>query len=384
MYTVEKAIFPHELVGAREEYLIQDSTLKCYPLQANCFIKYKATLSVGIGKQYAYRLCKYLNFLRTNKSKEYYEATEKDVHDFFYSLMFGSKNDIIYIGSAKVTYQTLIMYHSILSGFYRYVQSRGIKLSLELRRDQRSNKYSFFYGQTYTQNVFEIIDRSMLKLKAKKDYDEFYDFNDRERILKSFLTVRDEVIFRLSLLGCRIDEILSLRIFDYNDQTGGVSLYSSKGKETANVNAIIQLDNATITALNNYIENERAPVIKEFIHSNKQVPVALFLNMKKGDSYGKPLTYRNYLSILKRACSRVGYESSKIRTHSGRKTRNMDLMHIQQEHPELNLTDLTIQQMMRWKSPESQNPYRNSRDKKTQQYIASKINEIINEGIPDV
>lgn len=379
MYKVEKAIFPHQLLGSREEYLIQDSIFKHYPFQANCFIKYKSTRSVGTGRQYAYRLCKYLNFLKTDKSKEYYDATEKDVHDFFYSLMYGSSNNIVYIGSAKVTYQTLTMYHSILTGFYQYVQSRGVKLSLTLKKDTKSNKYSFFYGQTYSQNVFEIIDRSLLKLKSKKEYDEFYNFDDRQRILQSFLTIRDEVIFRLSLLGCRIDEILSLRIFDYNDQSGSISLYSSKGKETSKVNAVIQLDSPTIKAMNNYIENERASTIKNALKLNTRNPEALFLNMKNGNSFGKPLSYRNYLSILKLACSRVGYDSKKIRTHAGRKTRNMDLLHIQQDHPELNLSDLTIQQMMRWKSPESQNPYRNTQDLKTQHYIANQINMLIKE-----
>lgn len=379
MYKVEKAIFPHQLVGSREEYLLQDSMFKHYPLHANCFIKYKATRSVGTGRQYAYRLCKYLNFLRTDKLKEYYDATEKDVHDFFYSLMYGSSNNIVYIGSAKVTYQTLMMYHSILTGFYRYVQSRGVKLSLELKKDTKSNRHSFFYGQTYSQNVFEIVDRSLLRLKSRKDYDEFYDFEDRQRILQSFLTIRDEVIFRLSLLGCRIDEILSLRIFDYNDQSGSISLYSSKGKETSKVNAVIQLDNPTIVAMNNYIENERTSIVKNAIKLNMRIPESLFLSMKSGTSFGKPLTYRNYLTILKRSCSRVGYDSSKIRTHAGRKTRNMDLLHIQQDHPELNLTDLTIQQMMRWKSPESQTPYRNAQDFKTQHFIANQVNILIKE-----
>jgi integrase len=289
--------------------------------------------------------------------------------------MYGVQNDIIYIGSAMVTYQTLSNYHTILTGYYRYVQSRGIKLCLELRKDSKSNKYSFFYGQTYSQSVLNIIDRGLLKLKSKREYNEFYDFDDRDLILQSFLTIRDEVIFRLSLLGCRIDEILSLRIIDYDDQGGHISLYSSKGKETSRVNALIQLDKNTILALNNYIENERTPIVKYNISKNRQLPESLFLNIKAGDSFGKPLLYRNYLTILKRSCSRVGFDSSKIRTHSGRKTRNMDLLHIQQDYPELNLSDLTIQHMMRWKSPESQIPYRNTQDRKTQHFIAKQINK---------
>ena len=53
----------------------------------------------------------------------------------------------------------------------------------------------------------------------------------------------------------------------------------------------------------------------------------------------------------------------------------MDLIHYQAEHPEENLSDEHIRQLMRWRSPNSIVPYVNTKDKKLALLTAQKINE---------
>lgn len=52
-----------------------------------------------------------------------------------------------------------------------------------------------------------------------------------------------------------------------------------------------------------------------------------------------PLSYRNYLAILKGCAWRAGIDPAKIRTHSGRSTKAMEFIEHQILHPEDGLTD---------------------------------------------
>ena len=85
----------------------------------------------------------------------------------------------------------------------------------------------------------------------------------------------------------------------------------------------------------------------------------LFINIKKGNDFGLPLAYRNYLKILKRCAKRAGLDPSKIRTHSGRSTKVMEYVEHQIKHPEDGITDAILMECFGWKSIESIQPYKN-------------------------
>lgn len=83
------------------------------------------------------------------------------------------------------------------------------------------------------------------------------------------------------------------------------------------------------------------------------------MNLNSGKRQGLPLSYHNYLKILKRCASRAGLDASKIRTHNGRSTKVMEFLEHQSLHPEDNITDGIIMESFGWRSFSSIDHYCN-------------------------
>ncbi|WP_207642493.1 tyrosine-type recombinase/integrase [Desulfosporosinus sp. I2] len=369
-----KARFFTPDIGLRTEYLIFHASYERYPYFPNRFLRVAGRRSENTGKQYAYKLCKFLNYMIDIKQKEYAEVTNKDIHDFFYWLAFGlSSTDFYYIQGGQISYSTLNAYHGLLVKFYQFLSSKmDIKVQLEIV--SKTNKHSFYYGQIWSKPVSSLIDENRLRAKDCRNHHKWYSPEEQTTILSHLPTLRDQAIFSLSCDSLRIGEILSLRIQDYVPSDGVVSLYASKGKPTGKVNISVPLSNRSIQLLDNYLFNERDSVLAEALKQG-HYPTALFLNIKAGAKIGAPLTYRNFLTILKRAAKRAGFDPSEIRTHSGRSTAVMDMLHAQSENPEANISQNDVLQQFRWKSPTSIQPYINTRDIRTKKKLMKLIEE---------
>jgi integrase/recombinase XerD len=179
-------------------------------------------------------------------------------------------------------------------------------------------------------------------------------------ICKRFNTLRDECVFRLTLEGLRIDEALSVRINDLDSEKGIIKPSRSKGKLSAesgreNNLRVVALPMNTLKLLERYIVTER------MLAENESMVVSqyIFINLKIGKSQGQPLSYRNYLRILKSAARKAGLDHDRIRTHSGRSTKVMDILEYSALHPEKGLTDVELLETFGWKSTDSIEPYRN-------------------------
>lgn len=331
--------------------------------------------SINTCKQYAYKLCKFLNFLQAVKNKTYLEATSKDVDDFLNYLMYRIDEGIFYIKEGKVTYNSLSMYVTVIKGFYVYLNKTGFNYRIDVKYRQQRSQFSEIHGKIHDIEIDDFLNNLVERTKPTKDYIKWYEEDQVQSILSNLNTLRDKAIFLLSLEGMRIDEIISLRIHDYNQNKRFVELYKSKGRETGNVNRTVALPTYVCKILDDYIYNERSLVIKHSIKELKTVSSDLFLNLKLGEHLGQKVKYRNIIQIIKTAAKNSGLNKDMIRTHSGRSTKVMELLYYQAEHPESKITDEIIRQMMGWESPSSIKPYINARDLRISRLVAKKIQD---------
>ena len=195
--------------------------------------------------------------------------------------------------------------------------------------------------------------------------------------LKGVLSLGDEAVFRLTLEGFRIDVALSFKLDNYNPVERNIQPTRSKGRASVigdNCKHLrpVALPAKTCELLDSYIATER--MIAE--NESGIISQYLFLNLRKGKCYGMPLSYRNYLAILKGCAWRAGIDPAKIRTHSGRSTKAMEFIEHQILHPEDGLTDAIMLECFGWRSTDSIEPYRNHNN----QVIARAVMEKLHKG----
>lgn len=138
--------------------------------------------------------------------------------------------------------------------------------------------------------------------------------------------MRDEAVFRLTLKGFRIDEVLSMCLENYNSAKFLIQPTHSKGRQTAvkgfdNNLRLVRISESVADMLNRYLYEERA--VAE--NNGGIISDWLVLNLR-GKSIGKPLEYHNFLKILKKCAERAGVDKNTIRTHSGRSTKIMTVI----------------------------------------------------------
>lgn len=340
---------------------------KKYPFWINKFLHQMNNSSEQTSKQYAYKLCKFLNYLEEYHNIDYSKATASHLNKFFTYMTYGTDHKIVSISEAKMSGFTLKGYFTVIKRFYEYLYNNNKTINIELKLEKVSlNKNSYLYGQYWeTQKAKLVINNSLERGKDPIEYEKWYTEEQQDAILSQLNTYRDKTIFSISCDGLRIDEILSSLMNGYDDTKGFLDLYKSKGKQTGNVNRTCVLSERSRKFLEEYLFNERSFVEEELLNNGKIPPNQIFLNLRKrDDSFGLPVSYHNILEIIKKAAKKAGFDPKKIRTHSGRSTKAGQLFRMQAKNPQL-LTDNQILEIMGWKNMSSAEPYKNRLDKET-------------------
>ena len=330
------------------------------PVLSN-WVSCKSIRKISTGKEYGSRLVFYLNYINSI-GIEYPDADNEVVKKFINYVIYGGRDSANTVSMIPlVTYNTLSGYITAVTEFYKWLDNNySSNMKFLQRTDTIHVKKSFLYGQIYSQDYKYLIDRYIPSLKERKEYIKWYSKEEKEQLCSHFKSLRDEAVFRITLEGFRIDEVLSMELECYDALKGLIQPMRSKGKYNAfsadnNGLRIVALPEKTCNVINEYIQKERNQAEMESgIISQK-----LFINIKKGNDYGMPLAYRNYLKILKRCAKRAGLDPSKIRTHSGRSTKVMEYVEHQIKHPEDGITDAILLECFGWKSIESIQPYKN-------------------------
>ena len=374
MYSVVKCIYSNGN-NLLDGWIIESDDK--YPFWANKFLHKINKGSIQSAKQYAYKLCAYLNYLEEIWHIDYLEAESKHLRNFVRFMQYGKNVLPLGVVEGNKSGFTVQSYLNALKSFYKFLHSQDVPLNIEFQEKRKSTKYSFIYGADWDAMVKDIeIDDVFDRSKLPKEYIKWYTEEEKEAILDNLNSYRDKAIFSISLDGCRIDEILSAKMNNYDDSEGILTLHRSKGRQTGNTGRIVILSNKSKELLENYLFYERAIVEMNLLEKNKLPDEEIFLNLRELDeSYGSAVKYHNIYEIIKNAAKRAGLDPSKIRTHSGRSTKAGELFRYQAEHPE-QLTDSQIQAIMGWKSLDSAEPYKNRQDKETTLLMAKKLANI--------
>lgn len=358
VFKVVRALMQVPTSVERELWLITRQGIPFYPV--NEWLDLKSIRKTSTGKEYAYKLCVYLNFLH-GQGISFEDAVTDDVMAFLMRLMGRSyeKGDIVRL-RAPLSYSTLSKYVTVITEFYKWLEQTGMHhIKFQTMDNAKRVQKSFLYGQISSYEYKYIIDRHILRLTAKREYIKWYTDDEAAALCSCFLTLRDLAVFLVTLEGFRIDEVLSMQLEDYDSQAGCISPSRSKGKPDTSSgdfkHRTVFLPQSTRDVLDCYLLTERSQAETQ----SGLLSQTIFINLKAGGSLGTPLAYRNYWEILKKCAARAGLDSGKIRTHSGRSTKVMRFLEHQAAHPEDNISDAMISEHFGWKSLDSIEPYRN-------------------------
>lgn len=337
-------------------HMITKNYMPFFP--GNQWLELKSIRKASTGREYAKKLAVFLNWL-DSKNVMYENATNHHVREFLHELVFGSlQNEKLLSLQSTVGHSTLTKYITVISGFYRWLDDTR-QTEMRWKKKTATANQSFLYGQVYSREYRYLVDGYSAKLKPGRDYIKWYDDKTKELLRKNFNTLRDEAVLLLTFEGFRIDEVLSITLDSYNSVEQLVQPTRSKNRTNVgsgkNRLRLVALPKKTCDLIDKYIQTERTDAEQE----SGKLSQYLFINLNAGKRQGLPLSYHNYLKILKRCASRAGLDASKIRTHNGRSTKVMEFLEHQSLHPEDNITDGIIMESFGWRNFASIDHYRN-------------------------
>lgn len=335
------------------------------------FIEIKSVNSNNTGKSYAYALIQFLRYMNS-LGKTYSEINKKDIIRYYHYLAFERQGKVRQL-KLRISKGTLRQYISIIGEFYNWLKEKyddasfnsPKSTSITDKKFNKRNKYSFLFGQvldaeqTFVTNIFP-----KLAEPPKTKHKKWYIQNEIDILSKSFKRRRDKVIFLITVwLGCRISEVLSIKEEDYNSVDQTIFIRESKTAQR-----YLYIPHELCEEIDAYMFTERAGVENEI-----GLLDYLFVNMKKGKSYGNKLSSHNYLEILKHYAEKVGFDPKEVITHAGRSTRAQALIEQQIFDSEAKLSDAMIMEMMGWSRITSITPYKQQSNLKIQRHVSERI-----------
>jgi len=344
-------------------------------LEINQWIESKSLRKPSTGKEYAKKLVVYLNYLHSI-GVEYDAASNKHVKRFVQKLLYGNFEEFkIKTLETEVVCATAARYVTVITELYKWLDDNyETNILFHTKTDTRNVRKSFLYGQIYSSDYRYIIDSGLHRQKSRREYVKWYSDDEKNALCGGFETLRDEAVFRVTLEGFRIDEVLSMKLDHYDPVERIIQPARSKGKPEVregghNHLRVVALPVVLCGLLDRYIQTERMTAENE----SGIISDSLFINLQRGNAQGKPLSYGNYLKILKRCATRAGIDPAKIRTHSGRSTKVMEYLENQALHPEDGVTDAIIMESFGWASSESIAHYRDHNNQIIARAVAEKL-----------
>lgn len=350
-YKMVNAIVPSLFGDKEEKYYVIDRGAPVF--QINEWLDTKNE-RVNTGKKYANILTRFLNYL-DEVNKKYWQVSNNDIEDYILYRMYGGKDNITLIKS-KIRYKTISDDIMVLKQFYKWLSKRIKRISIKSQKKKMINTFSYLFAEIGETDYESIVEKKLDSMPDTREYLKWYTKEQVNAMISQFKTLRDKAIFWCTIDGgMRIDEVLSIKVndYDFNDNTIVPSRSKSKSLRT------IKLSKSTCDVINNYMLAERAIAETE---ANTFCDY-MFINLRKGEMQGKAMSYNNFYRILKRYAEKAGFPVEQIRTHSGRSTKAMEYLEVQALYPEDNLTDAQIMTSMGWTNIKSIEPYRNNKNK---------------------
>ncbi|MDD5052591.1 MAG: site-specific integrase [Sulfuricurvum sp.] len=304
---------------------------------------------------------RFCNFLFKRK-KQYYNAQPKDIRDFFEQTIFWDKNGQ-YKDAPKVQTTTINLYETALIHFYKYLTEfydNDIVKSISVTADGHAVD---MIGELKTrwQDIHkEAKICSKYSISTHKTNNKVYikEYSDEElaALYHSFKTLMLKSIFFLTLKGMRIDEVLSIKISDFDPKKMTVQPSRSKGRKgkKSDIRTVV-IGPHGVQLINLYMFHERTPDLNKILKGGRKDSEYLFVTLRavNGEIPFTPYTQESFRSTLKNAAKRAGIKGE-VKPHTGRSQRAIELARL--EHQGV-ITDAQINLIMGWKSLEAHKPY---------------------------
>jgi len=345
---------------------------------SSLFIGNHSKNSMGYGKRIGYMLVNFFNFLQ-KKDTQYWNATDKDIKAYMlYIINFDSKTEEM-TSMPKISYENINTHKRIIVKFYKFLWQFSDHSVLQISRWKEGSLTEYQTALTLTWNQVEVtadatIELFLTKFKTtKKEYIMEYTNEEIMAIYSNYANYRNRAIFLLTLHGMRIDEVLSVKISDYNPQKGTVKPSRSKGTGRGKKRTIV-IGSQTAAVIENYIRHERNTAEQKAVKSSD----ALFVNTRviEGEVPFTEYSADAFRSALKVAARKAKIDGD-VRTHSGRSDKATKLVKAMVSG-DLRLTDETIRHIMGWRRIEAIRPYVDHANAEIAQCFAREHAEDIN------
>lgn len=222
--------------GYRVVYGITEEDLPLY--EVNRWLELYSDNSHLTGSTYAYHLLDYLRYLKM-KNIHYRAVTNKTIiRNYIKYLVYGEKNHTFDI-QGNISFPALKNRISVVKQFYHWLEEEGevevnpVGYSSKVnKKGKKFIKSKFLYGQIW---IFDLESDSLvskLRFKESQDHIKWYEDDEMKRIFNSLPTLRDKIIFAISIeTGMRIGEILGLKLYDVDTSKGEIQIKKDENIE---------------------------------------------------------------------------------------------------------------------------------------------------------
>lgn len=351
---------------------------------SSLFISNRSKNSLEYGKRVGYSLVKFFNFL-SERDIQYWNATDADIKAYMlYIINFDVKTGEI-VAEPSMGYSTIIKHKDVIIRFYKFLWQFADHSVLQIHRWKDGGLLEYKTALTLRWDTVEsianaTIDLFLTKFKTSgKEYIMEYSDEEIQAIYSNFGNYRNRAIFLLTLHGMRIDEVLSIKLKDYDPKNSTVKPNRSKGTGRGKKRTVV-IGDRTTSVIENYIRHERNYAELKAKKSND----ALFVNTRIVDGVVAFTEYTaaSFRNTLKIAAKKAGIEGE-VRTHSGRSDKATKLVKAMVSG-EMNLTDETIRHIMGWKTIDSIKPYVDHASEEIAQKFAKKHAEDLNKRLVEL
>lgn len=361
-YKVERAKLAYEGGIIEERYFITKNKI---PMLTICdWLDNSSIESVLTGRHYAYSLVGFLRYLDSIE-KDYKEVRNKPIiWGYMKRLMYENKKKNILETKAQRSHNSIYHTINIICNFYFWLDEHKHGVIDEKKiKDFRDIDSKYIYSDIWGTKFFSRGKHQgtpfKMKFKGRRDSHRWYTEEELECFMTAFNTKRDLAIFLIGVEGgCRIEEILTIKHYDYF--ANECKLWISESKT---ITRYCYLPQYVCSIINDYLNSEKVEVELKL---DKQLDEYLFVNLRGGKHQGEKVNQNNYRKILKNSAKRIGLDPDKVITHAGRSTKAQELI-------EQGCNDFEIMEVMGWSSIETVESYRKQFSPKYSKRINEKI-----------
>lgn len=191
-FQVKRFLFETSMDEAVCRFMLTDRLLPL--LVPNQYIEMKSVNKLGTGKNRAYKLCVFFNFLYEKFQAEYDTATNRQVLAFVDYLIYGDRENLKILNPQEsLCYSTLTSYVSAITDFYRWLDQIYGSEMVFYEGERRCRTQSYLYGQIYSYKYKYLIDRVLPDVKGSREYIKWYTDEEKQLLCGSFYTLRYSV-----------------------------------------------------------------------------------------------------------------------------------------------------------------------------------------------